>query len=152
WAGLWLAIALGCMVFSLGPLLKWNDQPVTYTIGDVQSHIPLPWALFQSLPGIIVTRTPGRFNFVTGLAVGVLAAMGLDVVLRRLENLPHPPSPSPNSERGSRLEKLWVIQPYIRATAGIILSIVILLEYQLFAPFLTVPAALPDYFSQLAKR
>src|SRR5258708_1563650 len=81
-AGIWLVIALGCMLFSLGPLLKWQNQPVTYRLGDFQSNIVLPWALFQKLPFISLTRTPGRFNITTGLAFGVLAALGVDVLLR----------------------------------------------------------------------
>ena len=46
-----------------------------------ESNVVLPWALFQNLPLISATRTPGRFNFMTGLALGVLAALGLDVIL-----------------------------------------------------------------------
>lgn len=127
-AVLWLIVALGCMLFSLGPLLKWQDQPLTYTLGNYSSHIVLPWALFQNLPLIDVTRTPGRFNITTGLALGVLAALGLNVVLSIVP-------------RRSWRIALWII--LISAT---------LAEYQLFFPFLTTPAALPSYFNDLAQR
>ncbi len=127
-AGLWLTIALGCMVFSLGPLLKWQDQPVTYTLGEYRSNIVLPWALFQDLPLVSATRTPGRFNVTTGLALGVLAALGLDVVLSRA---------------GRRTLRI--------AIAGM-LAILTLAEYQLFFPFPTTPGTLPAYFESLSRR
>jgi hypothetical protein len=127
-AGLWLVIALGCMVFSLGPLLKWQDQPVTYTIGEYQSHVVLPWALFQNLPLINATRTPGRFNITTGLALGVLAALGLNVLLPRLK---------------SDARRLGL-------TAA--LAVAVMAEYQLFFPFPVTSGALPSYFDTLATR
>src|SRR5258707_10236193 len=49
-AALWLVIALGCMLFSLGPELKFNGQPVIYTVDCRPSNILLPSALFQNLP------------------------------------------------------------------------------------------------------
>ncbi|MEP7286251.1 MAG: hypothetical protein ABI947_10840 [Chloroflexota bacterium] len=134
WAGFWLAIALGCMLFALGPALKVNNELVTYTLGNnltdgsVRSNIVLPWALFQNLPLISATRTPGRFNFTTMLAFGVLAALGLDVLLQRI----------------GRRE--------LRSLLVGALTIGMLAEYQLFFPFLTTSAALPDYFKQLASR
>lgn len=127
-AGLWLTIALGCMAFSLGPLLKWQDQPVVYRIGEHSSNVVLPWALFQNLPLINGTRTPGRFNMTTGLALGVLAALGLGVLLQRI---------------GRRNVQV--------ALAGV-LAVIVLAEYQLFFPFPTTPAALPTYFDSLAER
>ncbi len=127
-AGPWLAIALGCMLFSLGPLLKWRDQPARYTLGEYQSQIVLPWALFQNLPLISATRTPGRFNITTGLALGVLAALGLDTLLRRVS---------------TQAPRVAIVGALATAT---------LLEYQLFFPFPTTPAALPAYFDALASR
>jgi hypothetical protein len=127
-AGLWLTIALGCMVFSLGPLLKWQDQPVVYRIGEYSSNVALPWALFQNLPLINGTRTPGRFNMTTGLALGVLAALGLSIVLCRI---------------GRR---------NVQAVLAGVLIVITLAEYQLFFPFPTTPAALPAYFAALAGR
>src|SRR5262249_49101524 len=32
-AALWLVVALGSMLFSLGPVLKWDQQPVIYRLG-----------------------------------------------------------------------------------------------------------------------
>ncbi len=128
-AGLWLVIGIGCMIFSLGPILKWMDQPVAYTLGEYQSNIVLPWALFQSLPLANATRTPGRFNITTGLALAVLAALGLEVVISR-----------------------FVQRQRLQFAGAGILVVAILIEYQLFFPFLNIPAALPAYFSTLADR
>ncbi len=127
-AGLWLTVALGCMVFSLGPLLKWRNEPVTYAIDQYRSQIVLPWALFQNLPLINATRTPGRFNITTGLALGVLSALGLDVLLRHTKT--------------------------DRRRIGLCaaLAFITLAEYQLFFPFPVTSAALPTYFESLAQR
>ncbi len=126
--GLWLVILVGCMVFSLGPLLKWQDRPVAYTIGQHQSGVVLPWALFQGLPVINISRTPGRFNIMAGLMLGILAAFGLEALL------------------GHVVRRGW------RAALTGALVAFILAEYQLFFPFLTVPARLPAYFESLAHR
>jgi hypothetical protein len=127
-ARLWLAVALGAMLFSLGPLLKWRDQPVTIRIEDQESHIVLPWAAFENLPLIDATRTPGRFNLITGLALSALVSLGAGVVLARVR----------------RRE--------VRIALTVLGGGLILLEYQLFSPFLLVDAAQPDYFRQLAER
>ncbi len=124
----WLALALGSMLFSLGPLLKWLDVPVVYTLGEYTSHLVMPWALFQSLPIFNATRTPGRFNIVTGLALAVLAAAGLRIVLQR------------------------VTRHNLQMGLTTLLLLAILGEYQLFFPFLTTPAAIPPIFYALAKR
>ncbi|MFN8375665.1 MAG: hypothetical protein U0694_22695 [Anaerolineae bacterium] len=74
----WLALAFVAWVFSLGPLLNLNAAPVTLTVGDEYStYVPLPWALFQSLPVLNISRTPGRFNFVVGLCMAMMAAYGV---------------------------------------------------------------------------
>ncbi len=127
-ARLWLAVALGAMLLSLGPLLKWRDQPVTIRIEDHTSHIVLPWAAFENLPLIDATRTPGRFNLITGLALSALASLGAGVVLERVR----------------RRE--------VRIALAAVGGGLILLEYQLFSPFLTVDVSQPDYFRQLASQ
>jgi hypothetical protein len=125
----WLFIALGCMLFSLGPLLKFLDQPLVYKLGnEYQSYIVTPYALIQSLPFINSTRTPGRYNLVTGLALAVLASFGLNWLLSRV------------SRAGGRIVLVGV------------LTVAILVDYQLFWPALTTEAAIPSYFAELAKR
>jgi len=124
----WLTVALGAAVFSLGPFLKWGDQLVTYTLGTYRSYITLPWAFFQGLPILNASRTPGRFNLTTALAIAVLAASGAYVGLSRLPRR--------------------IIQ--IGVTIGLIFGIGF--EYQLFAPALTTSAVIPAYMANLAQR
>jgi len=150
-AGVWLALALGCMLFSLGPLLKWQDQPVTYRLGsEYQSYVVMPWSLFQNMPLISATRTPGRFNITTGLALGVLAALGLSTLT---------PNSSPSGRGESKSYR--VDSPSLlagrrgdvkRIVIVAVLIVLVLLEYQLFFPFPTTSAWLPTYFESLAKR
>ncbi len=126
--GPWLTILLGSMLFSLGPMLKWNEQPVVYTLGLDKSNIVLPWALFQNLPVINLARTPGRFNVTTGLALGILAAFGLESILRR------------------------VPKPSLRVALSGALLAASVAEYQMIFPFATHPIAQAAYFDQLANR
>ncbi len=128
-SGLWLTLALGCMLFSLGGLLKINGDLAAVNIAGFETYIPMPYALLQELPFINVARTPGRFNATTALALGILAAYGTAWLLERL---PRP-----------RLSALLAIGA---------LSALILLDYQLFFPFMRHPAPLPAYLSQLAER
>ncbi|WP_119067258.1 hypothetical protein [Aggregatilinea lenta] len=122
----WLALGLVAMILSLGPLLKWRDQPVTLRFEDFETAITLPWAFVQNLPVIDATRTPGRFNLVTGLALSALVSLGAGVLLGRVRRVP------------------------LRIALVGAVGAVIVLEYQLFWPFLTVDARLPAYFDQLA--
>ena len=125
---LWLMVALGCIVFSLGPLLKWNEQLVPYNLPPYITSVVMPWALFQKLPLISITRTPGRFNFMTALCLAILASVGLHEIL------------------------LLVKRSTLRiAIAGLVVVLVVA-EYQLFFPFPTIPAQLPAYFAALATR
>lgn len=126
-AGLWLTLAIGCMIFSLGGLLKVNGDLASVTIANFETYIPMPYALLQELPFINVARTPGRFNGTVGLALGILAAYGLAWLLERLPRLSAP-----------------------LLLGG--LSALILLDYQLFFPYMRHPAPLPAYVSQLAQR
>lgn len=126
-AWVWALLALGAMLLSLGPLLKWQDAPVTLTIEDVETHIPLPWALLEELPVFDATRTPGRFNLATGVAMSALVSMGASLLLDRVRR------------------SGW------RTALMIALGGLILLEYQLFWPFPTDDARQPDYFRDLAR-
>jgi hypothetical protein len=83
-ARLWGGLALLVYLLSLGPLLKILDQPVRVTIAGIESFVPLPAALFDTLPVLNLARTPGRFSFVLALAVAVLAAYGFSVLWGRL--------------------------------------------------------------------
>ena len=124
----WLALALIAYVFSLGPLLKIFDQPVSFTVDGYSSHVVLPWALVQDLPVFNLVRSPGRFNFVVALAIAVLAGWGAAWLLGHL-----------------RSEKLrWVV--------ALSLIGLILFDYQTFFPLPTASADVPAAIAQLRDR
>ncbi len=122
----WLWLALGAAVLSLGPLLKWRDAPVTVRVESFESYVTLPWLALQHLPLFEATRTPGRFNLLTGLAVSALVSAGAGVLLTRLR------------------------RPILTAALTVLLGAGVLAEYQLFWPFPTGDAAQPAYFRALA--
>ena len=130
----WLAVAFGSALFSLGPFLKWGDQPIVYTLGSYKSYVTLPWALFQTLPVLDASRTPGRFNLATGLALAVMGASGAWALLTFLA-------------ASKRLNRNGI---RLALTGALLIGIG--LDYQLFFPALTTPAAIPAYFYELAKR
>ncbi len=122
----WLWLALGAAVLSLGPLLKWRDTPVTVPIESFESYVTLPWLALQHLPLFDATRTPGRFNLLTGLAISALVSAGAGVLLARLR------------------------RPILAVALTALLGVGMLVEYQLFWPFPTGDAAQPAYFRALA--
>jgi hypothetical protein len=121
-SGFLIAVAIPCAVLALGPVLKWFNDPLIIN----GSTITLPWALFENLPGINVTRTPGRFNMTVGLMLAVLAAHGLAYLFTRFDAL-----------RRAR----------IAVTMGLI--VLILAEYQVMFPFPTSTPLAPELFAQL---
>ncbi len=72
---MWLVLAVGFLVLSLGPTLYWNGQ---------DTGILLPYAIFRQLPGFEVFRGPARLNAVTTILIAVIAAIGLARLLPRL--------------------------------------------------------------------
>ncbi|MFQ3567677.1 MAG: hypothetical protein SNJ59_11830 [Aggregatilineales bacterium] len=127
-ARLWLLLAAGAWVFSLGPLLKPFDAPLTLILDGYPTHIPLPWSLAQNLPVIGIARTPARFNFAIGLALAALAATGAAAILDKIP------------------------RPSARALAAVALGGLIAFEYQSFWPLPTVPADIPQPIQQLGQR
>ena len=125
WA--WAVLALGAMLLSLGPLLKWQGEPVTLAVEDIETHVTLPWAFLEDLPVFDATRTPGRFNLTTGLAIGALVSLGSAALLDRVRH------------------------PAARGALVIALGALLLLDYQLFWPFPTDDARQPEYFHALAR-
>jgi hypothetical protein len=126
---MWLAIALGAMVLSLGSFLEiLNQPPVNVQIEGIRSHIVMPWGLLQNLPVARELRTAGRFNLATALAWGMLVSLGAAAIL------PH------------------VRRQAVRIGAGVIIGALILMDYQAYAPFPESSAAQPDYLRELAAR
>ncbi|HEX2907884.1 MAG TPA: hypothetical protein VHO69_13530, partial [Phototrophicaceae bacterium] len=79
----WLLVAGIAWVFSLGPLLKINGQPVTLITDGYPTYVPLPWALYQQLPLFNIVRVPARFHFALAFAVSVLAGYGAAAISRQ---------------------------------------------------------------------
>lgn len=123
---LWGWVGLGAMIFALGAFLKWRDTPVVYRLEDWESLITLPWAAIQKLPFFTETRVPGRMNLVVALAVSALVSAGAGVVLRAIR------------------------RQAIAVVVAAALAVGMLVEYQLFWPFLTVDARQPDVWAQMA--
>ncbi len=125
----WLALALLAWLFSLGPLLKIFDQPVTFTVDNYASYVTLPFALVGSLPLISLARAPGRFSFGLALAVAALAGYGAAYLWERV-----------------RLHRA------IKGLALLALMAGIAFEYQVFFPLPTSPAGIPQAVADLAAR
>lgn len=127
-ARLWLAVAALAWLLSLGALLKWDyDAPLTAVVDGYPTHISLPWALFERLPVLSVSRTPVRFNFAVGLAVAVMAGLGASALL------------------AARRRTTALL-----ATAA--LCGLIAFDYQTFFPMPTTSAAIPPIMRELAGR
>ena len=67
-AGPWLVMAILAGLLSLGPSLK---------VGGQSTELSMPYSLLVNLPFFSWSRTPGRFNMTTMLAISILAAIGL---------------------------------------------------------------------------
>lgn len=125
----WLALALVAWMLALGPLLKIFDAPIRITPDGYDSYVTLPWAAVQNLPLFSLARTPGRFNFTLALAVAMLAGYGAARLGDRL------------SARG-----------WLRSALFGVLMLAILLDYQWYWPFPTMPATIPAAIQALRER
>lgn len=124
----WLALALVVWVFSLGPLLRVNGEPLAVRVDGYASYVALPWALFQNLPLVSITRTPARFNFAVGFAVAVMVGFGVSYLWARL---------------GGRRVR-WI------ALVGVMA--VIAFEYQVWWSLPTIPGVVPESIAALSAR
>src|SRR5205823_276293 len=66
------AVGLAGYVFSLGPTLQLGRD----------LHVPLPFRLLASLPGLSALRAPARFGILVALAASVLAGHGVAALAR----------------------------------------------------------------------
>jgi hypothetical protein len=74
--GLWLAALVTFVVLALGPVLHSGGQTALLPGG---AEIPLPYAwLVRVVPFMDISRSVSRFDAMVMLALGVLAAIGLD--------------------------------------------------------------------------
>ena len=82
WAGLWLLTLVTFVILALGPVLHIGGQTALLPGGG---EIPLPYAwLVRVVPFMDISRSVSRFDAMVMLALGVLAALGLDGLIRRL--------------------------------------------------------------------
>ena len=82
WVGLWLAALVTFAVLALGPVLHIGGQTALLPGGR---EIPLPYAwLVRVVPFMDISRSVSRFDAMVMLALGILAALGLDGLTRRL--------------------------------------------------------------------
>jgi hypothetical protein len=82
---LWLVLAGVFGVLSFGPALHlngWTGSAFEYD--HFRFSIPMPYLLLHQLPFIGTFRAPARFASVAGLALIVLAALGLERITRRM--------------------------------------------------------------------
>jgi hypothetical protein len=157
----WLALAVGVYILGLGPLLKIFDQPATLDINGYPTHIALPWALLENLPGFSLARTPGRFNFVLALAVTIMAGYGGAAFARFIASLislkvvrsssPLNPFSMPKAGcalawRGDFQTSLW------RWLIFVLLTALTLFDYQTYWPLPTFAADIPQPVRALAGR
>ncbi len=87
-----LFLLLAAWILSLGPLLKYQNELITVHFTSLEgetweSYVSLPLAWIQNLPILSQARTPGRFSFVIGFSIAVLAGYGLADVLKRWQAL-----------------------------------------------------------------
>ncbi|GEM_PF-312707 len=69
----WGILLLATMILAMGPILRF---------AGVQTHIPLPFALIQSLPGVRIGQRPSHMAVLTILMVAILAAYGVARLVR----------------------------------------------------------------------
>jgi hypothetical protein len=78
--GLWLAVSLTFFVLALGPVLHVNGQIALLPGGG---EVPLPYALVAGLPFLNIMRSISRLDVMFMLALAVLAALGVQTLMRR---------------------------------------------------------------------
>ncbi len=76
--GLWLGVALTFLILSLGPVLHAGGRVARLPGG---AEIALPYAVIARLPFLNIMRSISRLDVVAMLALGVLAAGGLNLLM-----------------------------------------------------------------------
>ena len=78
--GLWFAIAVTFFVLALGPVLHVNGRTALLPGG---AELPLPYGLLNRLPFLNIMRSISRLDVILMLALSILAALGLEALMRK---------------------------------------------------------------------
>ncbi|MBN2006011.1 MAG: hypothetical protein JXA21_21815 [Anaerolineae bacterium] len=127
-ARFWLFFAILTIVLSMGPVLKWGNNAVILDVVDgVSVYVPLPYILLRKFPLFGMSRTPGRIAVGTPLALSVLVSLGFVQF------------------------KLWLKHylPRFVIPTLFVTSLVILLEYCVTFPYMTISAEVPEFYKQV---
>lgn len=73
----WFYTGAGFLIFSLGPSLKVNDRGLFW----------LPYNIIQALPFLRGAREPSRYLIFGMLALGILTAVSIDWIFKRIRNI-----------------------------------------------------------------
>jgi hypothetical protein len=76
---LWLAVAFTFFILALGPVLHIDGRTALLPGG---AELPLPYAALNRLPFLDIMRSISRLDVMLMLALAVLAAMGLQALMR----------------------------------------------------------------------
>ena len=118
----WLLLGSIAGLLSLGPLLKVGGQLVEVQVENFRGGIVLPYWLLMKLPFLQWSRTPARLTWTVSFALTVLVAYG---AARLFANI-----------RSSMLSR----------SLGVLLSVLILVEYLVVWPFPTTSVASAEVY------
>ncbi len=128
----WLLVAFVAWLLALGPVLKANGEAVSTFIAGYETVVPLPYALFINLPILELARTPDRFMFLFAAMFALLVGFGADVLF------------------SSRLDLRR--KPRLQLVVAMLLVLLVIEDYRLFAAFPSVPAEIPREIESLKHR
>lgn len=122
----WLLAAALAAVLALGPFLSVGGELMQVVSDRRVSYIALPYLLLEQIPVINAGRTPGRFNAIVGITLGVLAAQGGAALAGRLTR------------------RVWLV---VAALAGAFITV----EYALMWPYVWRDVTPPAGVAALAE-
>ena len=128
----WLLVALVAWLLALGPVLKVNSEVVSAYIAGYETVVPLPYAAFIDLPILELARTPDRFMFLFAAMFALLVGSGVDVFF---------------SSRLALRRK-----PRMQLVIAVLLALVLIEDYRLFAAFPSAPSEIPREIESLKHR
>ncbi len=96
-------------------LFAWLALGPTVHVKGVDTGLPGPFALLQTLPFFKGNRYPSRYSVLLILSLAMLAAIGIDIILRAADRRPQTAESTGGSPTG-RLS-LWTALPRSRSSA-----------------------------------